>query len=309
MEETVDILMAVYNGETYVREQVNSILHQTYGNWNLIIQDDCSNDGTMDLLKPYAREYPERIVVKQREKNSGAAQRNFFSMLPDARNRYVMFCDHDDVWLPDKVERTLTVIREMEQRGAQRPLLAHTDLSVVDGELRPLAASMVTRQKLNPLGTFEQLLVQNAVTGCTMMVNRPLLDMVKEVPKRAIMHDWWFALIAAAFGEIGYANEPTILYRQHGGNQVGAKDASSLQYNMDRLKDQAGARKVLYDTCVQADEFLRIYRDRLDPDRLSLLSAYARLPEKGKCQRIATLCRYGLWKRGLARKLGQLIFI
>ena len=78
-----------------------------------------------------------------------------------------------------------------------------------------------------------------------MMVNRPLLEMVGQPPEQSIMHDWWFALIAAAFGKIGYVDRPTILYRQHGDNQVGAKDAGSLSYNMERLKDQKGARRVL----------------------------------------------------------------
>lgn len=301
--------MAVYNGERYVREQVESIFSQTHEDWNLIIQDDCSTDNTLALLAPFAREYPERIILKQRSENSGAAQRNFFSMLPYAQHRYVMFCDHDDVWLPDKVERTLNAMRHLEQGGADRPLLVHTDLTVVDGELHPLASSMVRQQNLNPNANFKQLLVQNAVTGCTMMVNRQLLDMVEGFPQRAIMHDWWFALIAAAFGEIGYLDEPTIFYRQHGGNQVGAKDVSSLQYNVERLKDQTGARKVLYETCAQADEFLQSFGDQLNQETRELLAAYGNLPQRSKIGRIWILCRYGLWKSGLARKLGQLAFI
>lgn len=309
MKEPVDILMAVYNGARFVEEQVESILRQTYAEWTLIIQDDCSTDGTMELLEPYAQAHPGRIVLQRRNENSGAAYRNFYSMLPLAQHRYVMFCDHDDVWLPDKVEKTMGEMKRLERTGADRPLLVHTDLMVVDERLESLSPSMVRQQKLNPNASFAQLLVQNAVTGCTVMVNRQLLDLIGCPPERSIMHDWWFALVAAAFGEIGYVDEPTIRYRQHGGNQVGAKDASSLQYNVDRLKDQRGAKKALYDTCIQAGEFLERYGDRLDPNRRALLTAYCSLPQRSKAGRITTLFRYGLWKNGLVRRLGQLAFI
>ena len=309
MGETIDILMAVYNGERYVQKQVDSILGQTYRNWRLIIQDDGSTDHTIDLLRPYAQAYPERIFVYQREENSGAAYLNFYSMLPLSSSRYVMFCDHDDVWMPDKIECTWQEMKRLEKENKGRPCLVHTDLKVVGEDLSVLAPSMVRRQKLNPYASFRQIMVQNVVTGCTMMVNRSLLDLVEGVPKHSVMHDWWFALIAAAFGRIGYVDRPTILYRQHGDNQVGAKDAGSLAYNMERLKDQKGARQVLYDTCIQAGEFLRTYEKRLSPKQKEWLSLYRDLPKQGKCRRIFLLFRYRFWKKGFLRKLGQMAFI
>lgn len=307
--DDIDILMAVYNGQRYVGEQIESILNQTYFNWRLIIQDDCSTDGTLSVVEEYARRFPEKLVLRRRKKNSGAADKNFYSMLPLVQSDYVMFCDHDDVWLPDKVEKTLKKMKELERRGADRPLLVHTDLRVVNEQLQSLGDSMFRMQRLNPAPSFPQLVVQNSVTGCTVMINRTLLQAAGKPPERAVMHDWWFALIASALGEIGFVKEPTILYRQHGGNEVGAKNASSLQYNVKRLKAKDKARQVLLDTCIQAQEFYARFGALLPDWEKRLLQAYGELPQISKLQRIAVLCKYGLWKQGVARKLGQLLFV
>lgn len=213
----IDILMTVYNGEQYVVPQIESILNQTDSNWKLFIQDDCSTDRTVELIEPYVRRYPERITLLRNEKNSGSAQKNFFSMLPLVEHSYCMFCDHDDVWKPRKVEMTVRRMMELEQaNGQDTPLLVHTDLAVADENLKVLSDSMFRSQNLNRKGNrLNNLLVQNNVTGCTMMVNKALVDMVGPAPKHAVMHDWWMALIAACFGKIGFVRQATILYRQH----------------------------------------------------------------------------------------------
>ena len=216
----IDILMTVYNGEQYVVPQIESILNQTDSNWKLFIQDDCSTDRTVELIEPYVRRYPERITLLRNEKNSGSAQKNFFSMLPLVEHSYCMFCDHDDVWKPRKVEMTVRRMMELEQaNGQDTPLLVHTDLAVADENLKVLSDSMFRSQNLNRKGNrLNNLLVQNNVTGCTMMVNKALVDMVGPAPKHAVMHDWWMALIAACFGKIGFVRQATILYRQHRAN-------------------------------------------------------------------------------------------
>lgn len=307
----IDILMTVYNGEQYVVPQIESILNQTDSNWKLFIQDDCSTDRTVELIEPYVRRYPERITLLRNEKNSGSAQKNFFSMLPLVEHSYCMFCDHDDVWKPRKVEMTVRRMMELEQaNGQDTPLLVHTDLAVADENLKVLSDSMFRSQNLNRKGNrLNKLLVQNNVTGCTMMVNKALVDMVGPAPKHAVMHDWWMALIAACFGKIGFVRQATILYRQHRANEVGAKNARSLSYNARRLAEREQARKVLNDTYLQAREFEERYHALLKPEDLELLQVYQNLPYFGKLRRIAVLFRYHLFKHGLARILGQLLFV
>lgn len=216
----VTILLATYNGERYLEEQIESILQQTCTDWKLIIQDDCSSDGTAVIALKYVKRNPDKIRFVKREFPSGYAKNNFFSMLKLAKSDYVMTCDQDDVWLPTKVQVSMSEMHRLEaEQGCNRPLLVHTDLKVVDYNLSIIAESMFKRQNLdNRRDKLNNLLVQNIVTGCTTMVNRALLDMVYETPKEAVMHDRWFALIACAFGKIGFVDQSTVLYRQHGSN-------------------------------------------------------------------------------------------
>jgi glycosyltransferase involved in cell wall biosynthesis len=307
----ITILMAVHNGEKYLAEQIESILNQTEADWQLIIQDDCSRDSTVKIANRYANTYPNKIKFHQNEQNSGSAKENFFNMLPYADTDYMMTCDQDDIWLPKKIKLTLDKMKQLEMElGTDKPILVHTDLQVVGSDLSVISNSMFHRQNLNSSkDKFNNILVQNIVTGCTLMVNRALLDMVKEVPQQAIMHDWWFALIASAFGKIGFIESATVLYRQHGHNEVGAKNARSLRYNLKRFLNRNQSQAALQNTFSQAIKFIACYQQQLEDSQLKLATAYAQLPSQRKIQRLLTLFHYHLWKNGLARKCGQILYM
>lgn len=307
----IEILLATYNSERYLAEQLESLFEQTEQGWHLTVQDDGSSDSTLQILQKYTSVFPDKMTVHQNAKNMGGAKYNFYDMLSKADSDYVMTCDHDDVWLPDKIERTLSAMKDLEAReGTQRPLLVHTDLTVVDGDKTVLAGSMFFEQQLDATRTsFSNVLVQNNVTGCTVMVNRALLDLLPaRVPPNLVMHDWWLALIAAAFGATGFVKEPTILYRQHGENQVGAKNTRKLGYNAKRAAKFTAARKTMMETYLQAGDFVAAYRDRLSPAQLELTQAYADMGMYGKLKKLRTLRRYGLWKNTAARRTGQVLF-
>lgn len=306
----IDILMALYNGERYLAEQIDSILGQSITEWRLVLVDDCSKDRTPEIAQEYARRYPGKIAFYRREQNLGSAQKSFFDMLQYSTAEYIMTSDQDDCWLPDKLKVTLEKMKELEAvHGNGVPLLVHTDLRVVDAELHTIHESMFRAQNLDSRrDTLPQLLAQNIVSGCTEMFNRALADRVRQIPQHAVMHDWWYALVAGAFGAVGFVNQPTILYRQHGGNEVGAKDVRSVQYTVERANDPVGARRSLILTYRQAAEFLEIYGGQLAPRGKELVSAYAGLRSAGKWKKIHTLFRYGFWKKGLCRKLGQIVF-
>ncbi len=307
----IEILLAAYNGEVYIGQQIESILNQTNSDWHLTVQDDGSSDRTVQIVKGYQAAYPEKITLRINSKNLGGARYNFYDMLLKASGDYVMTCDHDDIWLPDKIEKTFQKMRDLELLyGKEIPLLVHTDLRVVDSNLQLLAESMFYQQNLGTeRKTLPELLVQNNITGCTMMVNHSLLTFLSpQYPANLIMHDWWLGLIAAAFGEIGFVPEPTILYRQHGGNEVGAKNVRTLGYNAKRAAKFASARKTLTDTYLQAGDFARQFKERLTPYQFELVQAYADMGEKGKLKRLKTLRKYGLWKNGFSRRLGQILY-
>ena len=307
----IEILMATYNGERYLAEQLDSLFAQTETDWHLTVRDDGSTDRTAEIVGEYAARFPEKITFAVNEENSGGARYNFYRMLTEADADYVMTCDQDDIWLPDKIGQTLRKMRLLEQViGAGRPVLVHTDLTVVDQDGEILAQSMFFQQNLDEhRKEFSELLVQNNVTGCTVMVNRALLnELPKEAPDGMIMHDWWMALVAAAFGEIGFVRASTIRYRQHADNAVGAKDARSLRYQAERLKDRAGAKQVLADTYRQAAAFAELYRGRLTPGQLETAETYGKMESYGKLRRLRVLRNYRLWKHGLTRRIGQMLF-
>lgn len=307
----IEILLATYNSEKYLPDQLDSLFEQTFGDWHLTVQDDGSTDKTVEILRKYAAVYPEKMTVHVNEKNLGGAKYNFYDLLLKADADYAMTCDHDDVWLPDKIERTLAAMKDLEvQNGTDVPLLVHTDLTVVDEQQNVVAASMFFQQQLDARRTsLQELLVQNMVTGCTAMVNQALLaQLPRSIPTNMIMHDWWLALVAAAFGAIGFVKEPTILYRQHGDNEVGAKNTRKLGYNAKRAAKFVEARRAISDTYLQAADFAVLYGDKLRPAARELVQVYAEMGGYGKLKRIRTLRKYNFWKNTPTRRMGQILF-
>lgn len=309
----ITILMASYNGEQYIGEQIESILNQTETNWKLVIQDDCSSDATYQIACRYAQKHPNKITAVKRAKNSGSAEKNFFSMLAYADSDYIMFSDDDDVWLQDKIEKSMEIMQKAEQvNGADRPILIHSDLMVADEKLNVIANSMFQLQNLDAKRCrLNHILVQNIVTGCTMAVNRALVRMAAKAgtPENAIMHDWWFALIAAAFGTIKLVDTPTVLYRQHGKNAVGAKNANNITYNFKRLIRPMQAKNVLSNTYLQAQEFMEQYSSMMDETSLNLVKDFVTIPQLTKIQKIKMLHQHNFLKSGFYRKCGQILFI
>ncbi|NPA39169.1 MAG: glycosyltransferase family 2 protein [Thermodesulfobacteria bacterium] len=235
LNKRVGILLATYNGEKYISDQVNSILNQTYKNWTLLIHDDGSKDGTIEIIKEFVKKYPEKIILWEDGKTLGGSKENFAHLLNIAKKEfdfdYVMFCDQDDVWLPKKIEITLKKFVEIEKRSQKEtPIIVHTDLKVVDEDLNIIADSFWCYQKINPFNVkLSCLILENVVTGCAMMMNKALIDKVHFIPKDALVHDWWITLVCAALGgEIFPIFEPLVLYRQHGTNSIGAKDFTIL---------------------------------------------------------------------------------
>ena len=192
----IDILLATFGGGRYVKDQLDSILHQSVQDVCLLIQDDGSTDETPDILAAYAAQHPGKVRLVSGPAHEKSPKGNFMSLLQESGSDYIMFSDQDDVWDEDKASLTLSRMREGEARyGAACPLLVHTDLRVADADLKIIAPSFLRYQKLDGNPALSRLLAQNSVTGCTMMLNRPLAELLKQAPAEdMLMHDWWAAL-------------------------------------------------------------------------------------------------------------------
>lgn len=313
MKNNLVILMATYNGEKYLRDQIDSILKQTYKDWNLIVRDDNSKDGTYDILKEYAARYPQKImIVKNTEGEKHGAKENFFALSKIAckqKYNYFMFSDQDDIWHEDKIQVTLDKIKNIEITR-QTPALVHTDLKVVDSNLNEISSSFVEYSKLDLQKVdYRNLMIQNNVTGCTVLCNRALLEVALKVNSLndIIMHDWWFALVAAVFGKVGYISKATMLYRQHENNVVGAK-STGIKAVLERLNDIDSIHNSLIETQKQTRLLYNSYKN-IPKNKAAIIKKYAFLSQSNKFERIRFVTKNKILKQGVTRRIGELVFI
>lgn len=305
---TVLILLATYNGEKYINEMVDSILNQDYEDWALVLSDDGSTDKTPEILDEYAVKFPNKIIHYRSGQRFGNAQKHFMHLLNTHRDApYIMFCDQDDRWHSDKVSKTLEKMQEIEETDT--PCLVHTDLMVVDGELNKISDSFCKLSKLdgNRLA-LNQLLVQNVVTGCTMMINKRLADLSceKPLPEEALMHDGWIALICSVFGKSAFLDESTIDYRQHGNNSVGAKNVTSLPYLIERFKSKA-MKNSLKNAAIQAKAFADSFGENISEDKKVIIEDFAKTADCSVFKRNRIFIKHRLFKCGAVRIIAQFI--
>jgi len=307
----ISILLPTYNGEEFIAEQIESILSQSVKDFKLFILDDLSTDNTFAIACEYARRYPHVVFAEQNETNTGGASSNFIQLMMRIRDDYVMLCDQDDVWLDDKIELSLEKIVEMEQAyDSSTPILVHTDLTVTDENLRIISNSYKSMANIDfGFNRLNNLIAMNIPTGCTIMYNRALSELITTEPDFVVMHDWWASLIAAAFGEIGYVDAPTVLYRQHERNSIGAKRVLSPKYIQYVLSNINVMAEKLNNSYRQARSFLKIYYEDLNGVQMELFSAHGSMHRRSKVGKIFTMIRYNTFLYGVARKVGQIIVI
>jgi glycosyltransferase involved in cell wall biosynthesis len=224
----VDIVLATYNGEKYLAQQLDSIIAQTYENWTLFISDDGSMDQTISIIEKYTK-IDKRILLVNRKRQGGVVN-NFSKALEFVASKYVMFSDQDDYWLPEKITHLKKIIDNKEKLTGDVPLLVFSDLIVVDENLKILNQSFFSATGLNPANNLDTrfLLWRSMVYGCTVMFNKSLYDVATPVAPEVTMHDQWFALKASLTGHVLYSEESHVYYRQHANNYVGAKQKSFL---------------------------------------------------------------------------------
>ena len=313
----ITIIMAVYNGQEYIREQLESLKDQTYTEWRLVIRDDRSSDKTAEIVKKFSDEVEQEVIFKVNEKPSGSAKNNFALLINDAKESdYVMFCDQDDIWKKDKIEITFNKMKQVEERyGRDFPLLVHGDVEVIDENGNINADSMFEMSHINADSKLPQILIQNHVTGCTMMCNKKLIAGISEYASSEyiIMHDYLAALYSSVFGKIEVIKKPLLSYRQHSGNSVGAKNNNNPVYLLKRLANGRKSYKEAMETSRnQVKFFVEIYREELAAEKYckeyELMSGYASLGSRAKLYRIMFYKKNHIWKNGTIRKIMQVIW-
>ncbi|MXO06000.1 glycosyltransferase family 2 protein [Flavobacterium sp. HBTb2-11-1] len=217
------ILLSTYNGENYLREQLDSIFSQTFKDFILYVRDDGSLDNTVNILYEYEKEHANFAIINDNQKRKGASG-SFMCLLEKVEADYYMFCDQDDIWFSSKIQTSLNAIQAEELRSKDMPILVHTDLIVTDNNLNVISKSLWKNNNTNPyIITRKYLKFVNYITGCTMLFNRITRDLAILDSKNIIMHDFWVGVcVDSVKGIIITLPIPTIYYRQHSNNVIGA---------------------------------------------------------------------------------------
>ncbi len=231
----IDILMATFNGEKYLREQIDSILGQTYKNFNLIISDDASTDSTLEILREYEL-MDKRVKVFSQKENLGVIA-NFEFLLNQVDNEFFMLADQDDIWDVDKVEISY------DKLEADEADLVYSDLKVVDSKLNVIADSYWKikgfSKKVYKYNNFESLYLNNYITGCTILCKSKWISKILPLPKTSefVIHDYWISLVVSMNGRMTYVSNALTKYRQHKSNQIGSKRRVDSLNSFDEIRD------------------------------------------------------------------------
>mgnify|MGYP005765515823 CR=1 FL=1 len=289
------VLLATYNGSRYIEEQLNSLLAQTCSEFVCYIHDDGSSDRTLEICNRYATNYPEKFCLLNYPP-TGSASMNFLSLLAyvDAAD-YYLFCDQDDIWLPEKFEKTMETMRKSEQENPGIPIVVFTDQKIVDAELNVLSNSFLnyTNKNYGKL-SLKTLLIEGFIPGCAMMINSSLRSLMLKCDdfNMIYMHDWWAMEVALACGgKTVFLNEPLMLYRQHDSNCIGVKKRTIVDKAYNQIKQFTGGelsvKKKMHIRHGRelAKELLRL-NEVTDSNR-KIVQEYVEIEKKNKLSRMA----------------------
>jgi len=236
----VSVVMCTYNGEKYLKEQLESILHQTYKNLEIIIVDDCSTDTTISIIKQYMK-IDDRISFFQNQDNLGFLK-NFEKALPLSNGSYIALADQDDIWKENKIEIFL--------KNIQNNMLIYSDAIIIDKDSKVVGTQLIQPTNLLCAGKCNKIFfLNNVVSGNTLMFNKELLPYLLPFPKNITYHDSWIAYVASTYGSITFTSESLTYYRRYT-EQVTHKSKkqhksffSKMKYKRQRNIDNALLRE------------------------------------------------------------------
>ncbi|MBR4469707.1 MAG: glycosyltransferase family 2 protein [Erysipelotrichaceae bacterium] len=272
------VLMSTYNGEKYIREQLDSLLRQTVKPYKILIRDDGSKDDTMRILEEYASEYP--IISYYSGKNMGPAK-SFWNLIVNCENAdYYALCDQDDVWFEDKLE---TAVNMLEKEGKDIPLLYCSKYTLTDKDLNPIDSNV---SRLYGFSDFAHSLLYHTAPGCTFVFNDAARKKIAkyDVEKEyCIIHDAIIHKVVAMFGKVILDRDSHMYYRQHGNNQIGM-DANVFKVFIGRVSRFINGKIRNYRSNT-AKSLLHVYGAEVDSDKRELLRIVANYMDDPKLKK------------------------
>jgi glycosyltransferase involved in cell wall biosynthesis len=304
----VSVVLATYNGEKYLQQQLDSIYAQTYTNLEVVVCDDRSSDATATILEDYQQKKGLRFYINPERLG---VIKNFEQAILSAKGQYIALADQDDTWLPTKIEICLAAVQAIERKiSSERPVLVHTDLYITDSSGNIAATSYWKHARLDPSCTLSRLLLENSITGCTILMNRALAELSLPIPQHVLMHDVWLGMVASTFGAVTYLNEPTVYYRQHTNNVLGSTQDNVTKRITKTIKTillSSYREQYLQENIEQAKAFKYQYFNLLNRQQLEILDSFINFKQQNFFSRRLTFIKYGLLKYSLFRNINMMI--
>jgi glycosyltransferase involved in cell wall biosynthesis len=241
MNDLISVVLASYNGERYISHQLDSILAQSYPNIEIICIDDNSTDNTVQIIKVYQEKHQNTISFYQNETNTGS-RKAFEKGVSLAMGKYIAFADQDDYWFPNKLEELYGAIKQSE-----RIAFVYSNSELVDKDLNVIKSKTWSDNTNFISGfSFYQILVENTIMGCSMLVNSEFAKKCIPFPTAGLHHDWYLALMALGTNlQILYVNKVLFKYRRHDNNQVNkeskGRSSNTAQYRALRTYKEVSA--------------------------------------------------------------------
>ena len=279
----IDILLAAYNGEEFIAEQIDSILAQTFQDFRLIIRDDGSSDNTPAIIEEYSRKYPDKIEIVHDDVVCRDPYKNFMELLKHATANYVMFCDQDDYWLPYKLQVMLWHMKDIEHRDPGLPVYVLSGLNVVDENLQSMDRFLQLSLEKTEYKKFTNLLLSNVAAGCASIMNKALYSKSKGyIDGMPFAHDSILAILASMCGVIEHIPAAMVFYRQHKHNASGYMGVGGGHgYFVNWLIKLWNLRKASF-IKLKCDFLLRNYYDIIPPEKLDELEKFKALLDRNK---------------------------
>lgn len=298
---TVSIALASFNGERYIREQIDSLINQSIYPNEIIVVDDCSLDGTCEILDSLIVKYP--IIKYYRNIENIGVIETFKIAISKCKSKYVALCDQDDIWEVDKLKKSLETLLLIQKLN--RPAIVFSDLKVISSKNAVLHNSFWKLQNFKIHNwNFKDILIGNIVTGCTIVMNDIMKTEVETMPNNAMMHDHWIALVAFGLGNYGIIEEPLVRYRLHS-SSVTLKSKFTYFKRFKLLISTILKPKGNYfnSNIKQAELFLNLYSHYLDKAKLEDIKFIIALKQKSPFRRKLIIGSYKYFIRVLSINL------
>lgn len=262
-----------------MQQQLDSLFNQTVSNFTLLIRDDGSTDSTLQIIKSYQKKHQNIVLIEDDFGNVGVIQ-NFNLLLQQSNAEFILFCDQDDIWKAEKIEKSICLMQQSLEMLENKAIFLYTNMKTIDNTSILTSSSFWKKHHLSPkYFTLNRLLIQSIAHGCTIAINKNFKDLIGNIPIQAQMHDHYMSLVAVCFATVISVEEPLLQLRNHEQN-VSRKQQNFFQKTKTAIHnffDRTAYENQLQAKLNQAEAFYKQYQNQLKPNEKKTIEQFLKL--------------------------------